>query len=97
MKYRRNVGATVSVARGRRAIGDDRPYGGMTGKRIGPSHLAGEGAALDKSTTPCLSHTPSFLRKQESSLSGFPTAAWIPAGAGMTGKNQGHHIWPWKG
>jgi hypothetical protein len=33
-------------------------------------------------------HTPSFLRKQESSLSGFPTASWIPACAGMTGKNK---------
>jgi hypothetical protein len=45
-------------------------------------------AALDKSTAPRFSHTPSFLRKQESSLSGFPAAAWIPAGAGMTGKNR---------
>jgi hypothetical protein len=33
--------------------------------------------------------TPSFPRKQESSLSGFPATAWIPAYAGMTGKNKG--------
>jgi hypothetical protein len=61
----------------------------ISGDRAGQSPWAGEGVALDRSTMSYLPHTPSFPRKRESSLSGFPTAAWIPAFAGMTGENRG--------